>query len=78
MAYLGHLFCSTAGFLPDVFPLPAGRLELLPHRRAAQLLGVEVVHVEGIEETPVMDATEALEEFETHKFEHKGTDGGAK
>jgi len=35
-------------------------------------------HVEGIEETPVMDATEALEEFETNKFKQIEKDGGAK
>jgi C4-dicarboxylate transporter, DctQ subunit len=46
--------------------------------RTGELPKHDHTHVEGVEEMPVMDATEALEEFETHKFEHKGTDGGAK
>jgi len=45
--------------------------------RTGELPKHDHTHVEGIEDTPIMDATEALEEFETHKFE-KGTDGGAK
>jgi C4-dicarboxylate transporter, DctQ subunit len=35
-------------------------------------------HVDGLEEVKVMDSTEALEEYEIHKFEHEGKDGGAK
>jgi len=46
--------------------------------RTGELPHHDHTHVEGIEETPVMDATEALEEFETHKFEKIGKDGGAK
>jgi C4-dicarboxylate transporter DctQ subunit len=46
--------------------------------RTGELPHHDHTHVEGIEETPVMDATEALEEFETHKFEKTEKDGGAK
>ena len=35
-------------------------------------------HVDGIEELPNMDATEALEEYEQHKFNHKDARGGVK
>lgn len=35
-------------------------------------------HVDGLEDEKVMDATEALEEYETHKFEEHEKDGGAK
>jgi len=45
--------------------------------RTGELPRHDHTHVEGIEEVPVMDATEALEEFETHKFD-KNNDGGAK
>ena len=47
--------------------------------RTGELPHHDHTHVEGIEETPVMDSTEALEEYETHKFEHTdGRDGGVK
>ena len=46
--------------------------------RTGELPHHDHTHVEGVEETPVMDETEALEEFETHKFEHQDKDGGAK
>jgi C4-dicarboxylate transporter DctQ subunit len=45
--------------------------------RTGELPHHDHTHVEGIEEVPVMDATEALEEFEQHKFD-KEKDGGAK
>ena len=45
--------------------------------RTGELPHHDHTHVEGIEETPVMDATEALEEYEAHKFEHE-TKGGVK
>ncbi len=35
-------------------------------------------HVDGLEEVKVMDATEALEEYEIHKFEDRKKDGGDK
>ena len=35
VADLDHLFSGSARLLPDVLPLPAGWLELLPHRRTA-------------------------------------------
>jgi len=35
-------------------------------------------HVDGLEDVTVVDATEALEEYETHKFEAHEKDGGAK
>lgn len=45
--------------------------------RTGELPHHDHTHVEGVEEVPVMDATEALEEFEQHKFD-KDKDGGAK
>lgn len=45
--------------------------------RTGELPHHDHTHVEGVEEVPVMDATEALEEFEQHKFD-KEKDGGAK
>jgi C4-dicarboxylate transporter DctQ subunit len=50
----------------------------LTFARTGELPHHDHTHVEGIEEVPVMDATEALEEYETHKFEHQDKDGGAK
>lgn len=35
-------------------------------------------HVDGLEDEKVVDATEALEEYEIHKFEAHDKDGGAK
>jgi C4-dicarboxylate transporter, DctQ subunit len=47
--------------------------------RTGELPHHDHTHVEGIEEVPaVIDATEALEEFETHKFEKTVADGGVK
>jgi C4-dicarboxylate transporter DctQ subunit len=46
--------------------------------RTGELPHHDHTHVEGIEEEKVVDATEALEEYETHKFEHQDKDGGAK
>jgi C4-dicarboxylate transporter DctQ subunit len=45
--------------------------------RTGELPHHDHTHVDGIEEVPVMDSTEALEEFETHKFE-KDAVGGVK
>jgi C4-dicarboxylate transporter, DctQ subunit len=45
--------------------------------RTGELPHHDHTHVEGIEEEKVLDATEALEEFEQHKFE-KGSVGGGK
>ena len=45
--------------------------------RTGELPHHDHTHVEGIEEE-VVDETEALEEFEVHKFEEQGKDGGAK
>jgi len=46
--------------------------------RTGELPHHDHTHVEGIEEEVVVDDTEALEEYEVHKFEKKDTDGGAK
>ena len=46
--------------------------------RTGELPHHDHTHVEGIEDAKVMDETEALEEFEVHKFEEKGKDGGAR
>jgi C4-dicarboxylate transporter DctQ subunit len=46
--------------------------------RTGELPHHDHTHVEGIEEEVVVDATEALEEYEIHKFEHQDKDGGAK
>ncbi len=35
-------------------------------------------HVEGIEEETTVDSTEAIEEYEEHKFDHEAKRGGAK
>ena len=45
--------------------------------RTGELPHHDHTHVDGVEEIPVMDSTEALEEFETHKFE-KEVVGGVK
>jgi len=45
--------------------------------RTGELPHHDHTHVEGIEEE-VVDATEALEEYEVHKFDEKGKAGGAK
>ena len=45
--------------------------------RTGELPHHDHTHVEGIEEE-IVDATEALEEYEVHKFEDKGKAGGAK
>jgi C4-dicarboxylate transporter DctQ subunit len=46
--------------------------------RTGELPHHDHTHVEGIEDVKVMDATEALEEYEMHKFDDKEKDGGAK
>ncbi|MBI1920199.1 MAG: TRAP transporter small permease [Geobacter sp.] len=46
--------------------------------RTGELPRHDHTHVEGVEEEKVVDDTEALEEFETHKFEKPAMDGGAK
>jgi C4-dicarboxylate transporter DctQ subunit len=47
--------------------------------RTGELPHHDHTHVEGIEEAvSIHDATEALEEFEVHKFDKDCTDGGAK
>lgn len=46
--------------------------------RTGELPHHDHTHVEGIEEETIMDSTEALEEYEEHKFEHPGNKGGAK
>jgi C4-dicarboxylate transporter DctQ subunit len=46
--------------------------------RTGELPHHDHTHVEGVEEMPVMDSTEALEEFEAHKFDPKVVDGGVK
>ena len=46
--------------------------------RTGKLPHHDHTHVDGIEEIPVMDSTEALEEYEQHKFNHTDKNGGAK
>jgi len=46
--------------------------------RTGELPHHDHTHVDGLEEVKTMDDTEALEEFEIHKFEDQGKDGGAK
>lgn len=46
--------------------------------RTGKLPHHDHTHVDGIEEVPVMDSTEALEEYEQHKFNHTDENGGAK
>jgi C4-dicarboxylate transporter DctQ subunit len=46
--------------------------------RTGELPHHDHTHVDGLEEVKTMDATEALEEYEIHKFEEQGKDGGAK
>ncbi|HBA87510.1 MAG TPA: TRAP transporter permease DctQ [Geobacter sp.] len=46
--------------------------------RTGELPHHDHTHVDGVEEMPVLDSTEALEEYEQHKFEKDGKDGGAK
>ena len=46
--------------------------------RTGELPHHDHTHVDGLEDVKTMDATEALEEFEIHKFEEQGKDGGAK
>jgi len=46
--------------------------------RTGELPHHDHTHVDGLEDVKTMDATEALEEFEIHKFEAEGKDGGAK
>jgi len=46
--------------------------------RTGELPHHDHTHVDGLEDVKTMDATEALEEFEIHKFEGHGKDGGAK
>jgi C4-dicarboxylate transporter DctQ subunit len=46
--------------------------------RTGELPHHDHTHVEGIEDLKVMDETEALEEFEVHKFNGQGKDGGAR
>jgi C4-dicarboxylate transporter DctQ subunit len=46
--------------------------------RTGELPHHDHTHVDGLEDVKPMDATEALEEYEIHKFEEKGKDGGAK
>jgi C4-dicarboxylate transporter DctQ subunit len=46
--------------------------------RTGELPKHDHTHVEGIEDVNVMDDTEALEEYEIHKFDKNGKDGGVK
>ena len=46
--------------------------------RTGELPHHDHTHVDGLEDLKVMDDTEALEEYETHKFEEDEKDGGAK
>ena len=46
--------------------------------RTGELPHHDHTHVDGLEDVKVMDATEALEEYEVHKFNGQGKDGGAK
>lgn len=46
--------------------------------RTGELPHHDHTHVDGIEDLKVMDSTEALEEYETHKFEEVDKDGGVK
>jgi C4-dicarboxylate transporter DctQ subunit len=46
--------------------------------RTGELPHHDHTHVDGVEEMPNMDSTEALEEYERHKFNHKEVHGGVK
>lgn len=46
--------------------------------RTGELPHHDHTHVDGLEDVKTMDATEALEEYEIHKFEEQGKDGGVK
>jgi len=46
--------------------------------RTGELPHHDHTHVDGLEDVKVMDATEALEEYEVHKFEGHDKDGGAR
>ena len=46
--------------------------------RTGELPHHDHTHVDGIEDLKVMDATEALEEYEVHKFNGQEKDGGAR
>ncbi|UPU34444.1 TRAP transporter small permease [Geomonas paludis] len=46
--------------------------------RTGELPHHDHAHVDGIDEIGTLDATEALEEYEQHKFNHKQEQGGVK
>ncbi len=46
--------------------------------RTGELPHHDHAHVDGIEEESVLDDTEALEEYEVHKFDRTGKMGGVK
>ena len=46
--------------------------------RRGELPHHDHAHVDGIEEEEFMDSTEALEEYEEHRFDRQGSNGGVK
>jgi len=46
--------------------------------RTGELPHHDHTHVDGVDEMPVLDSTEALEEFEKHKFDKEVVNGGVK
>jgi C4-dicarboxylate transporter DctQ subunit len=46
--------------------------------RTGELPKHDHTHVDGLEDVKVMDSTEALEEYEIHKFDKFEKDGGVK
>jgi len=74
MAHLDGLSGHSAGIIPDVFPFlqvawSFARTGELPHHDHS--------HVEGLD-NETANATEALEEYEEHKFEEQTENGGVK